>query len=220
MNIKILNVLAFYESIAFMLKIMENLVGAIAPVMIFLIGIIFIFSLCLNSLDIIYFNLDSPVETGDYKGFLGIYGASMMSTLRNSLGDFDVGTYKFLPRPQKSIIWLLWLAVIMLNNLVVMNLNIQVIETVLKSVNNKRVEEAYQKKCGVLCDLNSVFGKMAKRKTVNVLITRLSTDEKVSESSIDKSAIALKKLIAKNKIEVLKNIDDLHRTATQRNTAL
>ena len=98
-HIKILNVLSFYESIAFMLQIMENLVGAIAPVMIFLIGIITIFSLCLNSLDVIYFNLDAPLETGDYRGFFGIYGASIMSTFRNSLGDFDISTYKFLPGP-------------------------------------------------------------------------------------------------------------------------
>ncbi len=48
----------------------------------------------------------------------------------------------------------------------------------------------------------------------DVLVTRLSTDETVSEGGLDKYAIALKKLIAKNKIEVLKNIDDLHRTAT------
>ena len=66
----------------------------------------------------------------------------------------------------------------------------------------------------MLCELNSVFGKIAKRKTADVLVTRLSTDETVSEGGLDKYAIALKKLIAKNKIEVLKNIDDLHRTAT------
>ena len=66
----------------------------------------------------------------------------------------------------------------------------------------------------MLCELNSVFGKIAKRNTADVLVTRLSTDETVSEGGLDKYAIALKKLIAKNKIEVLKNIDDLHRTAT------
>ena len=98
-HIKVINVLSFYESIAFMIKIIEKLVGEIASVMIFLISILVVFSLANDSLDIIYYNADMPNETGDYTGFFGIYGASFMSTLRNSLGDFDVGTYKFLPWP-------------------------------------------------------------------------------------------------------------------------
>jgi len=96
-----------------------------------------------------------------------------------------------------------------------------VIETVLKSVSAKRIEEAYQKKCGILCELNQVFGRIAKPKRCNILVTRLSTDqEEDTTNNMDKNSIALKKLIALNKIECLRQIDTLHRVITQRNIKL
>jgi len=97
-NIKIMNILQFYEGIAFMVEIMENMAGELAPVMVFLFGIISVFALAAAALDVVYWNADMQTETGDYLG-IGYYGASVMSMLRNSLGDFDISTYKFLPLP-------------------------------------------------------------------------------------------------------------------------
>jgi len=53
-----------------------------------------------------------------------------------------------------------------------MNLVIALISENYGEVVNMRVEEAYQKKCNVLVELNSVFGGFAKRKNMNILITR------------------------------------------------
>jgi hypothetical protein len=53
-----------------------------------------------------------------------------------------------------------------------MNLVIALISENYGEVVNMRVEEAYMKKCNVLVELNSVFGRLAKRKNMNILITR------------------------------------------------
>lgn len=202
-NIKIMAVLQFYESIAFMVEIMENISGAMAPVIAFFVWFIIMFAMAANSLDVVFYTSGTKNTTGDYTG-ITIWGAHIITMFHNSLADFKVWTYKFLPWPQKYVIWPLWIFVVALNLLVVVNLNIQVIESVLKAVNKQRIEEAYQKRCGVLCELNGVFGKLARPKHTNVLITRLSTDQKESQATgIDKSAIELKKLLALNKIEVL-----------------
>lgn len=52
------------------------------------------------------------------------------------------------------MVWPLWIAIVVMNNMILINLNVQVIEGVLGEVNGQRLEEAYQKKCGVLCELN------------------------------------------------------------------
>jgi uncharacterized membrane protein len=172
-HIKVMAVLQFYDSVAFLVEIMENVAGALTPVIVFFMYTIVIFCLAANALDLIFYKTDNANIEGDYEG-MSIFGAAFLAFFRFSLGDFDLSTVKYMPAPQKYVMWPLWIGVIVLNLLVVVNMNVQVIEGVLKSVNSKRVEEAYQKKCGVLVELNRVFGSLAKQKECNVLITRLA----------------------------------------------
>ena len=79
---------------------------------------------------------------------------------------------KFLPVPQRYCGWFLFVISIAIDQIVLMNLVIALISENYGEVVNMRVEEAYQKKCNVLVELNSVFGGFAKRKNMNILITR------------------------------------------------
>ena len=117
------------------------------------------------ALDLIFNNGDIPDPRGDYIGFGGIWGATLMYTFRMAVGDFDVSTFKNLPPPQKYIAFPIFISVIVVIVLIYVNINVQVIEGVLGEVNERRLEEAYQKKCSVLCELRGVFGSIAKRKT-------------------------------------------------------
>jgi hypothetical protein len=100
------------------------------------------------------------------------------------------------------------------------NINVQVIEGVLGEVNERRMEEAYQKKCSVLCELRGVFGSIAKRKTSNVLVTRVSINEQDVSNDFNHSVNAIKKVMAINKIEATKGIKQLHRNVTRQNTSI
>ena len=53
-HIKILNVLSFYDSVAFLVKIMENLVTAIIPLISFLFFIIAMFTFSISALDVTF----------------------------------------------------------------------------------------------------------------------------------------------------------------------
>ena len=100
----------------------------------------------------IWFNGDAMWETGDYIGFGGLPVAFFIVTLRNGMGDNILNTNSFLPGPQVVASWFIWLMIIMLVFLILMNLIIQLIEGNYVAVKDGRTEEAYQKKCTVLCE--------------------------------------------------------------------
>jgi hypothetical protein len=160
----------------------------------------------------IWFNGDAMWETGDYIGFAGLPGTFFIVTLRNGMGDNILNTNSFLPGPQVVASWFIWLMIIMLVFLILMNLIIQLIEGNYVAVKDGRTEEAYQKKCTVLCELNEVFGKIAKRKAINILITREYVDAPDFNNDTDETAKGLKKVLASNKINTLKNMGELHKT--------
>ena len=70
-----------------------------------------------------------------------------------------------------------------------------------------QIEEAYQKKCAVICELNSVFGQIAKRKKTNILITRECIVTSDITLDTDETATGVKKQQAINKIDTLKSLD-------------
>ena len=171
-HIKILNVLSFYPSVAFLVKIMEKLVEVLRTFIAFFFFLICMYSFAYLALDLIFNNGDIADPRGDYIGLGDIYGATIMYSIRMAVGDFDISTYKNLPTPQKVIAFVLFISSIVLLVLIYVNINVQVIEGVLGEVNERRLEEAYQKKCNVLCELRGVFGSIARRKQQNVLVTR------------------------------------------------
>lgn len=142
-HIKILNVLSFYPSVAFLVKIMEKLAPALTTFMIFFFFLISMYTVAFLALDLIFNNGDIPDPRGDYIGLGGIYGATFIYVIRMSVGDFDISTFKNLPSPQKYIAFPIWISVIVVLVLIFVNINVQVIEGVLGEVNERRLEEAY-----------------------------------------------------------------------------
>ena len=98
-HIKIMNVLSFYGSVAFLVKIMESMVGALLPFLGFIFFFLVMFAMTNVALDVTYLNSDIKERTGDYTGLFGMAGAHLMMTFRQSLGDFNLDTFKFLPAP-------------------------------------------------------------------------------------------------------------------------
>jgi hypothetical protein len=98
-HFKILNVLSFYPSVAFLVKIMENLVKELQTFLLFFMFLISMYAMSFLALDLVYNNGDVPDPRGDYIGLGGIWGATFMNTFRVAVGDFDISTYKNLPSP-------------------------------------------------------------------------------------------------------------------------
>lgn len=181
----------------------EKIVVTIVPFGLFLGYFMMIWVLGFSALDLIYWNTGATTESGDYVGFFGMFGAHLIVNLRNSLGDQVTDTMKFLPDPQKYTGWFLFIVSIAIDQIVLMNLVIALISENYGEVVNMRVEEAYMKKCNVLVELNSVFGRLAKRKNMNILITRQSALSSESVKTLSKGSKTLKKLITMNNINTI-----------------
>jgi hypothetical protein len=142
-HIKVLNVLSFYASVAFLVKIMEKLVDALSTFLAFFVFMIAMFMMSFRALDVVFNNGDIMQPPGDYTGLGGIGTASFFYTFRMSLGDFDISTFKNLPGPQKHLAFPVFVSCLVVMMLVYVNINVQVIEGVLGEVNERRMEEAY-----------------------------------------------------------------------------
>ena len=97
-----------------------------------------------------------------------------------------------------------------------MNLLICIIEEQYAAVVNKRVEESYQKRCSVLCELNEVFGKIAKPKTAKILITRVWINEPDFNNK-DEHQKALSKVVRTNHVDSLKLVHELQQKVSKSN---
>jgi hypothetical protein len=98
-HFKILNVLSFYGSVAFLVKIMEKLVVVLQTFFAFFLFLISMYATAFLALDLIFNNGDIPDPRGDYIGFGNIWGATFIYTFRLSVGDVDISTFKNLPTP-------------------------------------------------------------------------------------------------------------------------
>ena len=72
-----------------------------------------------------------------------------------------------------------------------------------------RLEESYQKKCAVLCELNSVFGRIAKRKILNILVSRVG--ENTADNDGDMYFInKIKRAMLMNRVIMKEDIRKMH----------
>lgn len=101
-----------------------------------------------------------------------------------------------------------------------MNFAIQIAEAGYGSVAEVQEEEAYQKKCEIICELNEVFGSIASRKQTNILVTREWVHEPDFNDDADATITGIKKQQAINKIDTLKGLDQLHRTIAIQNNRI
>lgn len=70
------------------------------------------------------------------------------------------------------MMWIFWLMIVMVNVMVFMNFTIAVINDCYGEIIDTKEEEAYAKKCGILCELEGVFGNIAKKSPTSILVTR------------------------------------------------
>jgi len=108
-HIKTLNVLSFYESVAFILRAMESVFLEIRAFAVFYLFVTMVFALAFNALEVIYYNPDVQRETGDYSDMGGLPFAAITASYRSALGDFSLSNFKFLGF-QKAFAWIVWLA--------------------------------------------------------------------------------------------------------------
>ena len=123
----------------------------------------------------------------------GMPFAIFMSTYRMSMGDFILNTFRFPGNPITTIAWLVFISQMIIQFFLMMNFAIQIAEGGYGSVKEVQVEEAYQKKCEVICELNEVFGRIAARKPTNILITRMCIQEPDFNTDTDETVTGVKK---------------------------
>jgi len=206
-HIKTLNVLSFYPSVAFIIKAMQRVIEEIQGYAVFFFFLVLMYALAYNALDLLWLNSDAMWPEGDYVGMGGMVFATFITTYRISVGDFLLGTFRFLGNPLTTAVWFVFLTQMIIQFFLMMNFAIQIAEAGYGSVASVQIEEAYQKKCAVICELNSVFGQIAKRKKTNILITRECIVTSDITLDTDETATGVKKQQAINKIDTLKSLD-------------
>ena len=93
--------------------------------------------------------------------------------------------------------------IIAINVLVFMNFVIALINECYGEVSEHRFEEAFQKKCAILGELNSVFGSLAQQSSVDILVTRVSENNNdAPESSESDTFKILRKQLISDRIEL------------------
>lgn len=177
--LKILNVAQFSENVAFLVKMLGYMFEKFQPFILFWFAIMIMFAFCVQALDLVFYNSDSFTQGGDYEGLLGMFGPCLVFTMRNSVGDFQPDTFKFLPPAQRITMWIYWFMITIISVLIFMNFTIALINDSYQDCIPTRIEEAYQKKCGILCELNGVFGKYAKKSDTQILVTRIGQNQTI-----------------------------------------
>ena len=171
-HVKTLNVLSFYQDVAFIIKAMQRVIEDIQGYAFFFFFLVMMYAFAFNALDLVWYNSDAMYPEGDYVGMDGMVFTFFATTYRNSLGDNILNTFRTLPDPIKKAAWFVFLTQLILMFFLLLNFAIQIAEGGYNSVSAVQIEEMYKKKCGVICELQAVFGGIAKRKPTNIIITR------------------------------------------------
>ena len=172
-HLKTLNVLSFYSSVAFIIKAMAAVFKEIPGYAVMFFFFVLMFSLGFNALDIVWYSSSSPNKESDEVGLGGMAAATYFATIRNSIGDFQINTFKYPEQKTTIAVWVLFLIMLVLQFFLMMNFAIQIAEGGYGSVAKTQKEQAYQQKCKIICELNDVFGSFVPRKPNNILVTRL-----------------------------------------------
>jgi hypothetical protein len=127
-HIKTLNILSFYEQIAFIISALARVFDEIRGYAVFFLFLVLMYGLAYNALDIVWYNSSSLTPMGDYVGMGGMVFATFVSTFRQSIGDFYVTTFRFPENPQTTAVWFVWLTQMIIQFFLMMNFAIQIAE--------------------------------------------------------------------------------------------
>jgi hypothetical protein len=194
--------------VAYLVKMLEKIVVESVPFLLFFFCLIGLFGLVMNSLDVIFNDPAKGNPLGDYENFTEFRALSyLLFTLRQSLGDFSVDTFKLLPKVIHWAAWFMWITMVTINSMIFLNFLIAVISDVFDELKSSTVEESYQKKCQTLVELEKCFKYCYTLRENDILVTRhndMSADrEEFSRPEIRK----LNMKIASNHIETRKSIN-------------
>jgi len=127
---------------------LERIVIESVPFLVFFFCLIGLFGLVMNSLDVIFSDPAKGNPLGDYENFSEVRAFSyILFTLRQSLGDFSVDTFKLLPSLIHWSAWFMWILLVTINSMVFLNFLIAVISDIFDELKSSTIEESYQKKC-------------------------------------------------------------------------
>lgn len=108
-HIKLLNVLSFYVSVAFVIKAMQRVIEDIQGYGVFFFFLVLMYALAYNALDLLWLNSDALTPEGDFRGMGGMPFAFFIATYRMSLGDFILNTFRFPGNPITVVAWIVFL---------------------------------------------------------------------------------------------------------------
>jgi hypothetical protein len=103
---------------------------------------------------------------------------------------------------------------VIISCIVMMNFTIALINDCYADCIPKRIEQAYQKKCGILCELHKVFGRFAPKHPNNILVTRKGQEESKPEET-NEALKKLKKTLWNDQIEINQLIHQTHKELLQ-----
>ena len=101
-------------------------------------------------------------------------GATILYMIRLSIGDFQLDTFKSLPITQRIVMWIYFVLIAIISVMVFCNMVVALINEVYQETILTRLEEALQKRCGILCELEKIFGKLTPPRSTNIVVTRIS----------------------------------------------
>jgi hypothetical protein len=148
--IKCLSLAQIYDSVAFLIKMLTGIVKKSVPFLAFFFTVIFVFAIVLKCLAVVFsdpsINDDEDILKGEYAGLPGWFIPYLIFVLRTSLGDFSVGSFKYLNLAQLVAVWSMWFILVVINSMIFLNFLIAVISDIYAQVQETRVEESYQKR--------------------------------------------------------------------------
>lgn len=115
------------------------------PFLYFYLFLVISFAAVMHSLGITFdgTSVDSETPWGEYTGINFFPLVFILYTLRQSLGDFKVDCFNFLPKPVMYFTWFFWVILIIMCSLIFLNFLISVITECYDEVREFKIEEAY-----------------------------------------------------------------------------
>lgn len=108
----------------------------------------------------------------EYTGFTNWFFPFFMYSLRQSMGDIKVDTFKQEATLIMLVTWTVWFILVVVNSMIFINFITGAIEKVWMELTEQKDEQAYQKKVQILRDLDILFGDKLDPLSTNILLTR------------------------------------------------
>ena len=204
----LLNIAQVFPSIGYLVKMLSQIVYSATPFLCFFIYLNVTFGFVIHSIGIRFDETLIKDFNGDYAGIDNWYLPYLFYTFRQSLGDFKVDTFLFLPKRIMYITWFVWFFLIIMNSMIFLNFLISVITEVYESVRELQIEESYRRKAETLRYLDLVFGEKIDFLPVNILVTRQNMPN-IEREVVDDNLVQMRKKFIRDQRAIQTSIHHL-----------